>query len=44
MEEIKIKCNKNCKSCKHLNARADAKGYPYGYECMKYYDSVFTKW
>lgn len=28
-------CNKNCKTCKHLNTRVDAKGYPYGYECMK---------
>ena len=34
-------CNKNYKTCKHLNTRVDAKWYPYGYECMKYYDSVF---
>lgn len=29
------------KQCKYLNARTDDKGYPYGYECLKYEDSVF---
>lgn len=38
---MEIMCNKNCKTCKHLNTKVDAKRYPYGYECMKYYDSVF---
>lgn len=36
-----VKCNKNCKKCKQLNIRTDDKGYPYGYDCMKYGDSVF---
>lgn len=36
-----ISCQKNCKNCKQLNSRVDDKGYPYGYECMKYGDSVF---
>lgn len=34
-------CNNDCKQCKHLNVRTDGKGYPYGYECMKYGDNVF---
>ena len=29
---MEIMCNKNCKTCKHLNTRVDNKGYPYGYE------------
>ena len=33
---IMIKCD----SCKELNTRVDDKGYPYGFECMKYGDSV----
>ena len=36
-----IQCNKNCNKCKRLNIRTDDKGYPYGYDCMKYGDSVF---
>ena len=36
-----IKCSKNCSKCKMLNIRTDDKGYPYGYDCMKYGDSVF---
>lgn len=36
-----ISCQKNCNNCKQLNIRVDDKGYPYGYECMKYRDSVF---
>lgn len=39
----KIVCNKNCNKCSKLNVRTDDKGYPYGYECMKYGDSVFRK-
>ena len=35
------KCNKDCNECKYLGARTDSKGYPYGYECLKYNDSVF---
>lgn len=34
-------CKIDCKQCKYLNARTDDKGYPYGYECLKYEDSVF---
>ena len=36
-----IKCNKNCNKCRQLNIRTDEKGYPYGYDCLKYGDSVF---
>lgn len=33
-------CNKNCNACKQLNIRTDDKGYPFGYECMKYDEPV----
>ncbi len=36
-----IQCNKDCNKCKYLNGRVDEKGYPYGYDCLKYGDSVF---
>ena len=36
-----ITCNTNCNECEKLNIKVDDKGYPYGYECMKYGDSVF---
>lgn len=36
-----IECNKDCTKCKHLSSKTDDKGYPYGYECLKYGDSVF---
>lgn len=38
---ILIECNKDCNKCKQLNGRTDDKGYTFGYECMKYGDSVF---
>lgn len=36
-------CNRNCQTCKSLNGRTDDKGYPFGYECLKYGDSVFLE-
>ena len=36
-------CNKDCKKCKQLNIKVDDKGYPWGYECLKYGDSVFRE-
>lgn len=36
-----IECNHECTKCKHLNIKVDYKGYPWGYECLKYGDSVF---
>ena len=36
-------CNKDCEKCKNLNTRTDNKGYPFGYDCLKYKDSVFRK-
>jgi len=36
-----VECNKDCNKCKYLSGRTDDKGYPFGYECMKYKDSVF---
>ncbi len=40
--DMKI-CNRNCQNCKKLNIRTDDKGYPYGYECLKYGDSVLEE-
>lgn len=34
-------CNRDCEKCKQLNIKTDNKGYPWGYDCMKYGDSVF---
>lgn len=42
-EKLLIECNKDCNTCKQLNGRIDDKGYPFGYECMKYGDSVFLE-
>ena len=41
--DIMIVCNRNCIKCKHLNTNTDNKGYPYGYECLKYKNSVFKE-
>ena len=41
--EIMKTCNANCNECKKLNIKVDDKGYPYGYECMKYGNSVFQE-
>lgn len=38
-----IECNKVCDKCKWLNGKTDYNGYPWGYECLKYGDSVFAK-
>lgn len=38
-----IQCNKDCTKCKYLSGRIDNKGYPFGYECLKYVDSVFRE-
>lgn len=38
-----VECNKDCSKCKYLNGKTDDKGYPWGYECMKYGDSVFME-
>lgn len=35
-------CHKDCKECKSLNIKTDSKGYPWGYECLRYGDSVFA--
>ena len=35
MEKTYI-CNKDYSKCNHLNRKTDDKGYPWGYECMKY--------
>ena len=34
-------CNKDCSRCKQLNVKTDDNGYPWGYECIKFGDSVF---
>lgn len=38
-----IECNKDCNICRHLSGRTDIRGYPFGYECMRYGDSVFKE-
>lgn len=38
-----IKCNKSCNECNYLNTKVDNKGYPWGYDCMKYNDSIFEE-
>lgn len=38
---IMVKCNRDCRKCSKLNVRTDGKGYPFGYDCLKYGDSVF---
>lgn len=38
-----VECNKDCNKCKQLSGKVDNKGYPWGYECMKYNDSVFRE-
>lgn len=38
-----VQCSKNCENCKYLSGRTDNKGYPFGYECMRYGDSVFKE-
>ena len=38
-----ISCNRDCTKCKKLNIKTDDKGYPWGYECLKYDDSVFRE-
>lgn len=44
VRKLKIKkCNKDCENCKNLSANVDDKGYPWGYECMKYNNSVFME-
>ena len=40
---MQIHCNKDCLKCKNLNVKVDKKGYPWGYECLKYEDSVFQE-
>lgn len=36
-------CNKDCTKCKFLNTKTDNEGYSWGYDCMKYEDSVLKK-
>ncbi len=38
-----ISCNRNCEKCRQLNIRTDDKGYPFGYDCLKYGDSIFRE-
>ena len=41
--KLLVECNRDCSKCKQLNGRTDDKGYLFGYECMKYGDSVFME-
>ena len=33
-------CDRDCGKCSRLNIKVDKLGYPWGYECLKYGDSV----
>lgn len=36
-----VKCIKDCRKCnKYNSARTDDKGYPFGYECLKYNEAI----
>ena len=36
-----VKCNKDCRKCnKYGSARTDDKGYPFGFECLKYNEAI----
>ena len=35
-----VKCRRDCGKCKSANIRTDAKGYPFGIECMKHKDCI----
>ena len=43
MEQMTNVCNRDCSKCNFLNTKTDSKGYPWGYDCMKYGDSVLEK-
>ena len=36
-------CDRDCGKCSRLNIKVDKLGYPWGYECLKYGDSVIRK-
>ena len=39
-----VKCNKDCRKCnKYDSARIDDKGYLFGYECLKYNETIDLK-
>lgn len=38
-----VECNSDCSKCNQLNVKTDDKGYPWGYQCIKYGDSVFRE-
>lgn len=33
-------CNRDCGRCRSLNGRAEKNGQPWGYECLKYGDTI----
>ena len=36
-----VRCNKDCRKCKKEgSAKTDGKGYPFGYECLKYNQAI----
>ena len=35
-----MECSRDCTKCRSLNTLTDDKDYPWGYECMKYGDTV----
>jgi len=38
---MKVICNRDCTQCTQLNTKTDDNGRPWGYDCLKYDDSVF---
>jgi len=39
---MKTTCNRDCTQCTQLNIKTDNNGKPWGYDCLKYDDSVFV--
>ena len=35
-----VTCNKDCSKCKQLSGRTEKNGQPWGYECLKYNNTV----
>lgn len=37
-----VQCNRDCSSCQQLNTKTDKNDIPWGYDCLKYGDSIFN--
>ena len=41
--DMVVECNRDCRKCSKLSADVDDFGYPWGWECLKYADSVIER-